>query len=237
MDWYVVIKTINGRRYYYRQKTWREGKRVRTLSHYIGPVAGGGRVQTKEKPPTPIAAGIDVEGSLAVLTGERAEDWEHHWESNREGDDFVEKNERVERVLRSLEVRWTHNTTGAYYRPSTDEVNIPPGRCFMNKSGQSATAAYYIVLFHELIHWTARRVQRKQGFDEVPYAREELVAELGATTLMRYFGIDIGYPQRHAKYFQVWLSRAGSRKAALSHAKREVERAVQFILQKGTLSK
>src|SRR5690242_14634364 len=38
MQWYVVIKTINGRRYYYRQKTWREGKRVRTRSEYIGPV-------------------------------------------------------------------------------------------------------------------------------------------------------------------------------------------------------
>ena len=37
MDWYVVIKPINGRRYYYRQKTWREGKRVRTLSQYIAP--------------------------------------------------------------------------------------------------------------------------------------------------------------------------------------------------------
>ena len=37
MDWYIVIKTIKGRRYRYRQKTWREGKRVRTRSEYIGP--------------------------------------------------------------------------------------------------------------------------------------------------------------------------------------------------------
>lgn len=35
MDWYVVVKTIKGRRYRYRQKTWREGKRVRTLSEYV----------------------------------------------------------------------------------------------------------------------------------------------------------------------------------------------------------
>lgn len=39
MDWYVVIKTINGNRYYYHQKTWREGKHVRTKSQYIGPAA------------------------------------------------------------------------------------------------------------------------------------------------------------------------------------------------------
>jgi hypothetical protein len=235
MDWYVVIKTINGRRYYYRQKTWREGKRVRTLSHYIGPVADEGPQQTKKAKPAPKAAAIDVEGSVAALVGERSEDWEHHWQSDREGDDLVEKDERVERLLKSLEVRWTHNTTGAYYRPGADEVNIPPERCFMDKNGQSATAAYYVVLFHELIHWTARRVQRKHGFDGLSYAREELVAELGAVTLMRCFGIELGYPQRHAKYFQVWLSRAGSQKAAMAHAKREAERAVQFIIENGKI--
>jgi antirestriction protein ArdC len=236
MDWYVVIKTINGRRYYYRQKTWREGKRVRTLSHYIGPVAGEGSSQTNKERSAAFGATIDVEGSVAVLMGERSKNWQHHWEGNRDGDDLVEKDERVERLLKSLEVQWTHNTTGAYYRPSADEVNIPPERCFMDKSGQSATAAYYVVLFHELIHWTARRVQRKHGFDGLAYAREELVAELGAVTLMRSFGIDLGYPQRHAKYFQVWLSRAGSQKAAMAHAKKEAERAVRFVVEHGKVT-
>jgi hypothetical protein len=36
MDWYVVVKTINGHRYRYRQKTWRAGKSVRCQSHYLG---------------------------------------------------------------------------------------------------------------------------------------------------------------------------------------------------------
>lgn len=39
---YTVIKTINGRRYVYEQRTWREGKRVRTESRYLGPADGGG---------------------------------------------------------------------------------------------------------------------------------------------------------------------------------------------------
>jgi hypothetical protein len=43
MSWYVVIKTINGRRYRYRQRTWREGGRMRTRSEYIGPVGEGSR--------------------------------------------------------------------------------------------------------------------------------------------------------------------------------------------------
>lgn len=37
MEWYFIIKTIHGRRYRYRQKTWRNGTRVRTHSQYIGP--------------------------------------------------------------------------------------------------------------------------------------------------------------------------------------------------------
>jgi hypothetical protein len=37
MDWYIVIKTIKGRRYRYRQKTWRRGTRVRCQSQYISP--------------------------------------------------------------------------------------------------------------------------------------------------------------------------------------------------------
>lgn len=35
---YVVIKTIKGRRYAYEQRSYREGKRVRTESRYLGPV-------------------------------------------------------------------------------------------------------------------------------------------------------------------------------------------------------
>ncbi|MGD0639235.1 MAG: hypothetical protein ABSC22_00685 [Roseiarcus sp.] len=43
MSWYIVIKTIKGRRYRYRQRTWREGGRMRTKSEYIGPVGEGNR--------------------------------------------------------------------------------------------------------------------------------------------------------------------------------------------------
>ncbi len=35
MDWYRVVKTIKGHRYIYEQRTWREGKHVRTESRYV----------------------------------------------------------------------------------------------------------------------------------------------------------------------------------------------------------
>ena len=37
MDWYIVIKTINGHRYRYRQRTQRHGTCVRTQSEYLSP--------------------------------------------------------------------------------------------------------------------------------------------------------------------------------------------------------
>lgn len=40
---YRVIKYIKGRGYIYEQRTWREGKRVRTESRYVGPLDSGRR--------------------------------------------------------------------------------------------------------------------------------------------------------------------------------------------------
>ena len=37
MEWYFVVKTINGRRYRYRQKTYRNGTRVRTNANTSRP--------------------------------------------------------------------------------------------------------------------------------------------------------------------------------------------------------
>ena len=42
MDWYHVIKTINGQRYLYRQVTWRQDGRVKTRSEYIGRIEDKG---------------------------------------------------------------------------------------------------------------------------------------------------------------------------------------------------
>jgi hypothetical protein len=35
---YLVIKTIKKNRYYYWQRTWREGRKVKTWNQYVGPV-------------------------------------------------------------------------------------------------------------------------------------------------------------------------------------------------------
>lgn len=40
---YIVIRTIKGRQYRYRQRSYRDGGRVRTISEYLGPVGNAGK--------------------------------------------------------------------------------------------------------------------------------------------------------------------------------------------------
>jgi hypothetical protein len=82
LGWYQVTKTIKGHRYIYLQRTWREGKHVRTESRYIGPADGGGgrasgkrdnRAESEPKPVNTTAAITPelVEETFAELLRER----------------------------------------------------------------------------------------------------------------------------------------------------------------------
>src|SRR5437870_9939300 len=75
-----------------------------------------------------------------------------------------------------------HGGNRAFYRPSTDSIQMPPFEAF--RDAQS----YYATLAHETTHWTAHdsRLARDLGgsrFGSEAYAIEELVAELGAAFL------------------------------------------------------
>jgi hypothetical protein len=48
--------------------------------------------------------------------------------------------------------------------------------------------------------------------------------------LARHFGLEAKGLVLHAKYFQIWLARAGNREAALEFAVTEAARAVAFIV-------
>lgn len=75
---------------------------------------------------------------------------------------------------------------GAWYRPSTDELNMPPAASFEKEQW------YYSVFFHEMIHSTGakNRLNREFGHKGTDkYRFEELIAELGATFLCGESGI------------------------------------------------
>lgn len=104
----------------------------------------------------------------------------------------------------------------AYYRPSTDQIVLPKFCQFHD------AVAYYGTAFHELIHWTGaeKRCNRdlKNKFGTKDYAREELVAELGAAFLCAALGIEPEPREDHASYLKSWLDVLKNDKRAIFRA-------------------
>jgi len=97
-----------------------------------------------------------------------------------------------------------HGGSGAWYAIGPDQIQLPPFECFADPQ------AYYATLAHEMTHWTRhpsrldRDLGRKAWGDE-GYAREELVAELGAAFLCADLGLCLEPRDDHAAYIDGWL--------------------------------
>lgn len=98
----------------------------------------------------------------------------------------------------------------ACYIPSADRIGMPPYASFRDTGTSSAAEGYYATLLHELVHWTspAHRCDRQLGkrFGDHAYAREELIAELGAAFLCADLGITPEPRADHASYLASWLT-------------------------------
>ena len=130
-----------------------------------------------------------------------------------------------------------HGGGRACYSPSLDCVTMPVPERF--QSGQD----YYSVLFHELTHSTghASRLNRKgisgeegewSAFGSTPYAKEELVAEMGAAFLSGQAGIVERTLDNSAAYVQAWLARLKEDRRLIVQAAAAAQKAADFILGK-----
>jgi antirestriction protein ArdC len=264
MGWYRVVKTIKGHRYVYLQRTWREGKHVRTESRYVGPADGGGgrahgkrgnRAESEAKPvntttsPTDAAetrnrrraARLDpaiVDRTFLLLNqAVRIHPSTPPWGEEPNERALWQRDEGIERLIANLGVRLTNEPDHAYYDRLRDRVNMPDGAYFLEIGGETATQTYYTTLLHELVHWSGapHRFARRLGLgpDSEEYAREELVAEVGALILAQQFGVAAADLSRHVDYFQYWLGRCDDTEEALAYARRRAEKAVRYILRHG----
>lgn len=120
--------------------------------------------------------------------------------------------------------------TAAYYSPPEDAVVMPRAELF------ESFEAYEQTLAHELIHATGHstRLARKEVCDPIqfgsdPYAREELVAELGAAFLTAELGIHNDVKQS-AAYVAGWLKALKSDKSLIIRAASSAQTAVDYLL-------
>jgi antirestriction protein ArdC len=114
----------------------------------------------------------------------------------------------------------------AYYSPSQDLVGMPDLARFVHIEG------YYSTLYHELVHSTGHksRLDRLEsgGFGSGPYAKEELVAEMGAAMLCGIAGID--NLDQSAAYVDHWASRLREDSKLVVQAAAQAQKAADLIL-------
>lgn len=114
----------------------------------------------------------------------------------------------------------------AFYRPSTDEIHLPPEAAFKE------LARYYATALHELGHWTGHssRLNRdiQNPFGSPAYAKEELRAEMAST----YLSADLGLPLNsisHAAYTQGWLKALKDDKMEFFKAANDAQKIANYL--------
>lgn len=133
---------------------------------------------------------------------------------------------RAEVFFAKCQADLRHGGGCAYYAPGPDYVQMPTFETFSSAEG------YYATLGHEMTHWTRHPARLNRDFGrrhhgDPGYAREELVAELGAAFLCADLGLALEPRDDHAAYIGSWLTILRSDRrfivSAASHAQRAVE--------------
>lgn len=118
----------------------------------------------------------------------------------------------------------------AYYSIGRNEIVVPEKAQF--KDGES----FYGTLFHEMIHSTGAadalgRV-KAASFGSAEYAREELVAELGAALVCQMYGIQKYVKTDSTAYLKSWLDTLKASPSFIRIVLSDVKRAVSLVRKK-----
>lgn len=128
-----------------------------------------------------------------------------------------------------VKINYVHGNS-AYYSPALDAVTLPLREQF-KESGE-----FYSTLFHELTHSTGHakrlnRIKTNAAFGSDDYSAEELVAEIGSSSILATLGIETSETFRNnAAYIQNWLKALRGDKRMIVTAASRAEKAVRLIL-------
>ena len=122
----------------------------------------------------------------------------------------------------------SHGGNAAFYAAGLDRIQLPSFETFRD------VESYYGTLLHELTHWTGHksRLDRNFGrkaFGDAGYAREELVAELGAAFLCADLEITLEPREDHAAYLGHWLDVLKQDKRAIFQAAAYAQKSSDFL--------
>jgi antirestriction protein ArdC len=140
----------------------------------------------------------------------------------------AERVEHAELFFAATGANIRHGGNSAYYAPHTDHIQMPPFEAFTDAESHAATLA------HKLTHWTKhesrlkRDLGRKRWGDE-GYAREELVAEMGAAFLCADLSITPEIREDHAAYIDHWLKALKNDKRAIFSSAAHTQKATDYL--------
>lgn len=157
---------------------------------------------------------------------EKIED-EYVWRTREGGDAF--KIDAVDRMI--SEGLWICpiKTGGAdaCYSNRSNEIRIPERKDF--KDGES----FYGTLFHEMVHSTGGKTAlgrlKPASYGLSDYAREELVAELGAAMVCQLYGISRYIEEDSLPYMTSWIKCLKESPSYIKNVLTDVNKAVRMI--------
>lgn len=155
---------------------------------------------------------------------------EHYYAKPEAVIDPEERIEHADVFFRATGADIRHGGNSAHYSGASDHVQMPVFESFRSPE------SYYATLAHELTHWTKHtsRLDRDSGrkkWGDEGYAREELVAELGAAFLCADLSLTPEPGEDHAAYIQSWLKVLKNDKRAIFAAAAHAQRAADYLRQ------
>jgi antirestriction protein ArdC len=138
------------------------------------------------------------------------------------------RNENIDRFIANTGVEVIHGGDRACYSPLEDRIYMPNIERFKDSD------AYAAVILHEATHATMRddrcpRKFRSSVHGVANYAREELIAELGAAFLCADLQISLTPRADHAEYIAGWLEVLRNDKRAIFQAAATAQRATDYL--------
>jgi antirestriction protein ArdC len=120
------------------------------------------------------------------------------------------------------------NAPRAYYVPLMDEVHM------LDRKHCITDGRYYSTFFHELVHSTGHkdRLNRANAFGSTEagsYAKEELVAEMGAGMLCHFAGLFEEIAEDSANYIASWLKHLRNDPSLVVAAASRASKAANYI--------
>jgi antirestriction protein ArdC len=181
------------------------------------------------------AEGQEVEREIPFLKGytvfnvEQIEGLPEHFYAKPEPKfTAVERIDHAETFFAATHADIRYRGGRAYYAQEPDYIQMPPIESFRDAE------SFYGTLGHETVHWTKHpsRIERDFGrktWGDEGYAREELVAELGAAFLCADLELTPEVREDHAAYIATWLTVLKNDNRAIFQAAAHAQRAVDYL--------